>query len=214
VVDLSSLWAGPLCAHLLALLGAEVVHVESTQRPDPTREVAPGFHRLLRSGIDQIRIDFKAPDDLRRLHDLLLGSDIVIEASRPRALAQLGIDAHAIAAESGHCTWVSITAYGRQSHRIGFGDDVAAAAGLLGDGPVFAADAIADPMTGTHAARTALSGWIGDNSGVIDISMYDVVRAARTPLPAAEVVSRDGSWYVDDGSELTAVRLPVPRSAA
>jgi hypothetical protein len=211
VVDLSSLWAGPLCAHLLALLGADVTHVESTQRPDPTRDVAPSFHGLLRGGIDRIQLDINAADDLRRLHDLLLRSDIVIEASRPRALAQLGIDAHAIAAESGHCTWVSITAHGRQSNRIGFGDDVAAAAGLLGDGPVFAADAIADPMTGTHAALAGLSRWVSGSNGVIDISMYDVVRAARTPLAEADVISRDGAWYVDDGRALTEVRNPAPR---
>ena len=50
---------------------------------------------------------------------------------------------------------VSITAFGRDSNRIGFGDDVAAAAGLValddaGD-PVFCGDAIADPLTGLTA---------------------------------------------------------------
>ena len=39
VVDLSSMWAGPLCAHLLARAGATVVKVEA--RPDPTAP-APG----------------------------------------------------------------------------------------------------------------------------------------------------------------------------
>ena len=34
VVDLSALWAGPLCAHLLWLCGAEVIKVESQDRPD------------------------------------------------------------------------------------------------------------------------------------------------------------------------------------
>jgi hypothetical protein len=50
-------------------------------------------------------------------------------------------------------------------------------------------------------------------SAVIDLAMYGVARAARTPMPEAAVVERDRTWYVDDGRELTAVRQPAPRSA-
>jgi hypothetical protein len=212
VVDLSALWAGPLCAHLLGLVGARVLAVESTQRSDPTRDVAPEFHALLRTTAEHRSLDFTSREDIARLRDLLVGADIVIEAARPRALAQLGIDAHEVAAE-GRVTWVSITAYGRTQNRIGYGDDVAAAAGLLGEGPVFAGDAVADPMTGTHAALAALSHWAAGHSGVVEISMYDVARAARAPIPEAHVVRRGDDWYVDDGSELHLVRRPVVRQA-
>ena len=41
IVDLSALWAGPLCAHLLQLAGASVVKLESTRRPDGARFGAP-----------------------------------------------------------------------------------------------------------------------------------------------------------------------------
>jgi hypothetical protein len=47
VVDLSALWAGPLCTHLLELAGAYVVKVESVQRPDGARRGAPAFYDLL-----------------------------------------------------------------------------------------------------------------------------------------------------------------------
>jgi crotonobetainyl-CoA:carnitine CoA-transferase CaiB-like acyl-CoA transferase len=139
-------------------------------------------------------------------------ADIVIESTRPRALHQLGLDPAEIVAAAKACTWVSITAYGRAHNRIGYGDDVAAAAGMLGTGDVFAGDALADPLTGAHAAVAALAGTLTGRSAVLDIAMYDVVRAARVAPPEANVISRNDEWYVDDGCALTAVRRPAPRS--
>src|SRR5207253_494271 len=82
------------------------------------------------------------------------------EASRPRALEALGIDAAALV-RSGPQVWVSITAYGREGdgrNRVGFGDDVAAAGGAIveDDGPCFCADALADPLAGMFAAAAVL----------------------------------------------------------
>jgi hypothetical protein len=212
VVDLSALWAGPLCGHLLALLGARVVVVESTTRPDPTRTVAPGFHELLRGGAELLTIDFGTAEGVGALTELLHRADVVVESTRPRALHQLGIHAAEVVATAKACSWVSITAYGRADNRVGYGDDVAAAAGLLGAEGVFAGDAIADPLTGAHAAVAALAGTVTGRSSVIDLAMYDVARAARTAMPDGTVVEHDGAWYVDDGRELTAVRAPAGRS--
>ena len=138
VVDFSALWAGPLCAHLLGLAGARVVKVETPARPDGGRFGHAGFYQLLHAGHRSVVLDPADPDGRRALAVLVEAADIVIEASRPRALAGFGLDAHAAVANG--TTWVSITADGRASNRIGFGDDVAAGAGLLARdarGPVF-----------------------------------------------------------------------------
>ena len=100
------------------------------------------------------RPDPGTPGGRRAMADLVAAADVVIEASRPRALARFGLDA--VQADASGTTWDSITATGRASTRVGFGDDVAAGAGLVADDadgmPVFCGDAIADPLTGLTAA--------------------------------------------------------------
>jgi hypothetical protein len=79
---------------------------------------------------------------------------------------------------------------------------------------VFAGDALADPLTGVHAAVAALARLTHEGSGLVEVSMYEVARAARGPVPEAEVVERDGRWFVDDGKRLTEVRSPSARQPA
>ena len=158
VVDFSALWAVPLCAHLLGLAGARVVKVETPSRPDGARCGNREFYRVLHGGHESVVLDPTDTDQRRALGVLVGAADIVIEASRPRALAGFGLDAAAFVAGGG--TWISITAHGREANRIGFGDDIAAGAGLVARdaiGPVFVGDAIADPLTGLAAAALAMS---------------------------------------------------------
>jgi hypothetical protein len=61
VVDLSSLWAGPLATHLLHLAGARVVKVESTRRPDGGRRGPAAFFDLLHAGKESVALDFTSP---------------------------------------------------------------------------------------------------------------------------------------------------------
>lgn len=185
VVDFSALWAGPLCSQLLGAAGAEIVKVETPARPDGARRGHPGFYRLLHGGHRSVVVDPHTTAGRARLAALVRSADIVVEASRPRALRGFGLDADAEVARGG--TWISITAAGRASDRIGFGDDVAAAAGLVAvdlGGPLFCGDAIADPLTGLSAAACALSA-PADGSGVLwDVSMAGVVAATLDGSPS------------------------------
>ncbi len=160
VVDLSALWAGPLCGDLLAGAGATVVKVESTTRPDGARRGPEAFFDLLNARKRSVALDFASPAGVRMLGELVRRADVVIEASRPRALEQLGIQAAAVVAGGGPRVWVSITAYGRaEGLRVGFGDDAACAGGLVvwhGGVPMFCADAVADPISGLTAAAACL----------------------------------------------------------
>ena len=61
IVDLSSLWAGPLCANLLGLTGCTVVKVEDVGRPDGTRRGQPAFFDLLHSGHYSVALDLPEP---------------------------------------------------------------------------------------------------------------------------------------------------------
>ena len=162
VLDFSSLWAGPLAASLLGMMGAEVIKIESLRRPDGARRGHAGFHDLLNARKRSIAVDFDDAAQFARLIALVQRADIVIEGSRPRALRRLGIDQEAFVASGG--IWVSITGHA-DPDRVGFGDDAAVAAGLSSlmacswGEAMFAGDAIADPLTGLHAALAAWAAW-------------------------------------------------------
>ncbi len=181
VVNLASLWAGPLAAYVLSRLGADVVCVESTTRPDGARRTAQWFDTM-HAGQRSVALDFRDDHDVATLSALLAAADVVIEGSRPRALEQLGISAQRLV-RRGPRVWISITGFGRQPEhamRVAFGDDAAAAGGLLGwidDGPVFIADAVADPVAGLFAAHAIVDAAISGGRWLIDIALARVASA-------------------------------------
>jgi len=83
VIDLSALWAGPLCGDLLAGAGATVVKVESTQRPDGARRGTREFFDRLNGQKRSVAVDLQSHQGIRILRALVKKADIVIEASRP-----------------------------------------------------------------------------------------------------------------------------------
>ena len=184
LVDLSSLWAGPLASSLLQMTGANVIKIESPFRPDGMRLGHAGFYQLLNANKDCVALNFREADDLNKLKSLLSKADIVIEASRPRALQQLGIVAEEFVAQKPGQIWARITAYGQNENRIGFGDDIGVSAGLstlmekAHNEPCFVGDAIADPVTGVHLAFALKALSMQGRGVVLDLCMRDVVRYA------------------------------------
>ena len=165
VVDFSSLWAGPLCTRVLKSAGMTVTKVEDLNRPDGARTGSPEFFAELHDGKEFAQFDFFSEAGRTSLRTLVDSADIVIEGSRPRALAALGIDADAWLRGGGARVWTSITGHGRSgtlADRVAFGDDAAVAGGLVhrqGSSVHFFGDAVADPLTGLVAAVATLLLW-------------------------------------------------------
>jgi len=200
VVDLSALWAGPLCAQLLGSLGSRVIKVEDPARPDGTRHGPRLLLDVLNGGKRSVALDLRSPDGRRALDQLLDAADVVVSSARPRAFEALGIDVAAVVART-PTVWVAITAHGWSGHgrdRVGFGDDAAVAGGLVVAGPAdayprFIADAVADPLTGVLAAVMAREALARGGSWFID-----------APLAAAAAYATGLSAADDAPSEITA----------
>ena len=193
VVDLSSLWAGPLCARLVGdAADLRVVKVEDPRRPDGARAGPPTFWERLNHDKEQLSLDLAAPSGRARLGQLVADADVVVTSGRPRALAGLGLDPAAYAAAGG--IWVAITGYGLdgpQRDWVAFGDDAAVAGGAAvaagGEtAPVFVLDAVADPLAGLHGAAGTLDALAARRGAVLDVGLRDVVAAAlRAPQYAS-----------------------------
>jgi hypothetical protein len=190
VVDLSSLWAGPLCGQLLSEAGATVVKVESEARPDGARRGPAPFFDLLNGTKQSVALDPGSPADLGRLRALLEAADVVVESARPRGLEQLGLVADELLQQTpGPRVWVSITSHGRHREgreRVGFGDVAAVAGGLVAwddTGPCFVADAVTDPVTGLVAAAAVAEALAAGGRWMIDAAMAPLAASvAGEPL--------------------------------
>lgn len=221
VIDLSALWAGPLCGHLLHQAGAEVIKVESVRRPDGAREGNPAFYGLLNQGKRCLALDLTDPAGRRALRALILRADVVIEAARPRALRQMGMDAEALLRDRPGLTWISITGYGRDDPEAGwvaFGDDAAVAAGFADVMKAatgswqFAGDAIADPLTGAWAAVAGWRSWQSGGGRLVSLALAEVAACslaeAEARLGAGEVIRRFGDWWREAENGDPAAGLP------
>jgi hypothetical protein len=188
VVDLSSLWAGPLCGQLLATAGADVVKVESLARPDGARHGPAAFFDLMNGPKRSVALDLATSGGRRDLRRLIQAADVVIESARPRALEQMGImAAEELRRPAGPQVWTSITSHGRgpgQAERVAFGDVAAAAGGLVArddQGPCFLADAAADPLGGLVAAAAVLEALAAGGRWLLSVALASLAAAAAGP---------------------------------
>ena len=199
VLDLTNFWAGPIATQLLASLGADVIRIESIQRPDPQRfntrvprteaqwyETASVFvaPNLAKRGITVNLTDERGRAVFERL---LVGADLVVENYTPRVLENFGLTYERIAAVNPRVILVRMPAFGLDGpwrDRPGFAQTVSQAGGISWTTGSIAGDpmnpgAVCDPMSGLHAIIGALAAveqrrrtGVGQ---LVEVPMIDVV---------------------------------------
>ncbi len=176
IVDLTQFWAGPWAGFLLAALGAEVIHVESIQRPDGMRfgsvkapgtdlwwEWGPTFAATNR-GKKSITLDLGRPEGRDLLRRLITVSDALIENYSPRVIEQFGLDWPTVHRWNDQLVMVRMPAFGLDGpwrDRVAFAQTMEQISGMAwvtgyADGPPLLARGPADPLAGTHAVWALL----------------------------------------------------------
>ena len=172
IVDLTAFWAGPAATHALAAFGAEVVKVESIQRPDGIRysggmrkdvddwwEYGWVFHAM-NTNKRSVTLDLGSDDGRRLFNDLVADADVVIENFSPRVMEHFGLTADALLAVNPRLVIARMPAFGLDGpwrDRVGFAPTMEQIAGLawvtgLPDGLPVPPRGACDPLAGVHAA--------------------------------------------------------------
>ncbi len=138
VLDLTRVIAGPVATRTLALLGADVLRIDSPRMPEIVAQ-----HLDNGMGKRSALLDLREPDQLAILDQLLGEADVVVTGYRPHALDAFGLDPATLAARRPGLVVASLDAWGPTgpwgAHR-GFDSIVQAASGISvlesrGDGP-------------------------------------------------------------------------------
>ncbi len=211
VLDFSTLLPGPFATLMLAVLGAEVIHVESPSRVDLVRVMPPyadgqaTAHAYLNRNKQAVTLDLKQPESIAKVRALIAEYDILVEQFRPNVMARLGLDYDTLKAINPRLIYCSITGYGQTGplkNRAGHDINYLALSGIAGhsgrkaDGPPPMGIQIADVAGGSmHAVVGILAAVIerhGSGLGQqIDISMTDCAFALNSMAGAAQVAAGD-----------------------
>ena len=140
ILDLTSLWPGPLATLVLADLGAEVLRIEPPDRPDLMRYLEPYDHHgegaawsFVGRGKRSLALNLKSPEGREVLTQLVDSYDIVVEQFRPGVLERIGVGYEVLAQRQPRLIWCSITGFGQDGpwrDRPGHDINYLAASGL------------------------------------------------------------------------------------
>lgn len=158
IVDLTSMWAGPLCTELLGRAGARVDKVASEARPDGLAGTT--MYAELNAHKTVIDIDPRFTTGRHDLERLLASADLLVTSLSPRALTNLDLLPQQLSARHPRLCTLAITAFEPDSPErnwVAYGTGVHAVVGLgwLGDKPQVPAYSYPDPLAGLRAASVA-----------------------------------------------------------
>jgi len=198
VVDFSHVMAGPYASHLLRLLGAEVIKIESPGTGDAMRNygadrrydgMAPAFIAV-NAGKKSLVLNLKHPPALAAVRRLIGGADVVLENFRPGVMARLGLDYESVRELQPRMVYCSVSGYGQCSPRRDWpaiDNIVQATSGMMslsgenGDGPMRVGFPVVDTLTGQTAAFAIVAALLRrERTGAgefIDVAMFDAALA-------------------------------------
>jgi len=202
VLDLATLFAGPLAATMLGDFGAEVIKVEHPTKPDPCRGHGPSkdgvglWWKLLGRNKRTITLDLSKPGGRDTLLRLAATADVIIENFRPGTLEKWDLGWVELAAANPQLVLARVTAFGQfgpYAHRPGFGTLAEAMSGfaaITGEPdapptlpPFGLADSIAGLAT-AYAVMTALAARDRTGEGqVVDMAIIEPILTALGPQP-------------------------------
>ncbi|MER5877181.1 MULTISPECIES: CoA transferase [unclassified Streptomyces] len=202
VLDLATLFAGPLAATLLGDFGAEVVKVEHPGKPDPSRGHGPSkdgiglWWKLLGRNKRTITLDLSKPGGRATLLRLAADADVIVENFRPGTLEKWDLGWEELSAANPRLILARVTAFGQfgpYARRPGFGTLAEAMSGfaaITGEPdapptlpPFGLADSIAGLAT-AYAVLTALNARDRTGEGqVIDMAIIEPILTVLGPQP-------------------------------
>ncbi len=128
ILDLTRVIAGPVGTRTLALLGADVLRVDSPRLPELEWQ-----HRDTDFGKRSTLLDLDSEADRSTFHDLLERADVVVAGYRAGALTRLGLDPVRLAERRPGIVVATLSAWGATgpwAGRRGFDSLVQAASGI------------------------------------------------------------------------------------
>ena len=177
IIDLTAFWAGPAATHLLAAFGADVVKVESIQRPDGIRysggmrkdvddwwEYGWVFHAM-NTNKRSLTMDLGSDEGRRLFTTLVADADVVIENFSPRVMDHFGLTAEVLLEVNPKLVVARMPAFGLDGpwrERVGFAPTMEQIGGLtwvtgLPEAPPVTPRGACDPLAGVHAAFAVLA---------------------------------------------------------
>lgn len=177
VVSLAVNLPGPLTAARYTELGAGVTKVVPPGG-DPLAWVSPAWHDALQAGQEVLALDLKSAEGQARLAELLATADVLLTATRPSALARLGLDWSSLSARYPRLCHVALVGYPPPDEdRAGHDLTYQASVGLL-EPPAFPRLPLAD-YAGSERAVSATLGllWEREHTGRGGQVMVSLVEA-------------------------------------
>ena len=141
ILDLSTMYPGPLCTMLLADYGAEVIRIEPPKGGDLWRLSQPRLNGLgmpylqVNRNKKSMTLNLKEPEAKEIFYDLVRTADVVVEQYRPGVVKRLGIDYETVKQYNEKLVYCSISGYGQDGpYRLKAGHDInyISQAGILG----------------------------------------------------------------------------------